>query len=153
MPTCAAGSSPLLGQLARLIRESNAFAADADDATGTGATEIDLEEQAAGYQAAYSKLATAGTLARDVVAYAGDVRVHVVREFTRLLGAEPGMKTLAGMAEGPFFPSLGSVEGFKKQFNAATVGIQGSGWGWLVYNPSTEDPRDCHQPKSESSSQ
>jgi Fe-Mn family superoxide dismutase len=22
----------------------------------------------------------------------------------------------------------------KKQFNAATVGIQGSGWGWLVLN-------------------
>jgi exportin-2 (importin alpha re-exporter) len=105
--TDSAPRSPLLGQLAGLFRESNAFATEADDATGTGATEIDLEEQAAGYQAAYSKLATAGTPARDVVAYAGDVRVHVAREFTRLLGAEPGMKTLAGMAEGPFFASLG----------------------------------------------
>ena len=98
--------SPLLGQLAGLFRESNAFAADASN-DGTGATEIDLEEQAAGYQAAYSKLATAGTPSRDVVAYAGDVRVHVAREFTRLLGAEPGMKTLVGMAEGSFFASLG----------------------------------------------
>ena len=85
--------SPLLGQLAGLFRESNAFAADASN-DGTGATEIDLEEQAAGYQAAYSKLATAGTPSRDVVAYAGDVCVHVAREFTRLLGTEPGMKTL-----------------------------------------------------------
>ena len=42
-----------------------------------------------------------------MVAYAGDVRVHVAREFTRLLGAEPGMKTLVGMAEGSFFASLG----------------------------------------------
>jgi hypothetical protein len=50
----------------------NAFAAPDDDGTGTGATEIDLEEQG-GYQAAYSKLATAGAPARDVVAYAGDV--------------------------------------------------------------------------------
>ena len=102
---CATGRSPLLGQLAGLFRESNAFAPETD--AGTGATEIDLEEQAAGYQAAYSKLATAGTQAQDVVAYAGDVRVHVAREFTRLMGAEPGMKTLVGMAEGSFFASLG----------------------------------------------
>ena len=61
---CANCRSPLLGHLAGLFRESNAFAAE-DDA-GTGATEIDLEEQAAGYQAAYSKLATAGTPARDL---------------------------------------------------------------------------------------
>lgn len=27
---------------------------------------------------------------------------------------------------------FGSVEEFKKQFNAATAAIQGSGWGWLV---------------------
>ncbi|KAG1777935.1 Manganese/iron superoxide dismutase [Suillus placidus] len=27
---------------------------------------------------------------------------------------------------------FGSVEEFKKKFNAATVAIQGSGWGWLV---------------------
>ncbi|KAI9431167.1 importin alpha re-exporter [Lactarius indigo] len=102
---------PLLGQLAGLFRETNSFAAQEDDGTGTGATEIDLEEQAAGYQAAYSKLAAAGAQARDVVAYAGDVRVHVAREFTRLLGAEPGVKTLVRQADqnqvGPFLLSLG----------------------------------------------
>lgn len=27
---------------------------------------------------------------------------------------------------------FGSVEEFKKKFNAATAAIQGSGWGWLV---------------------
>ena len=42
-----------------------------------------------------------------MVACAGDVRVHVAREFTRLLGGEPGMKTLVGRAEGSFFASLG----------------------------------------------
>jgi exportin-2 (importin alpha re-exporter) len=103
---------PLLGQLAGLFRETNAFAAPDDDgAGGTGATEIDLEEQAAGYQAAYSKLAAAGAPARDVVAYAGDVRLHVAREFTRLLSAEPGVRTLVEQADqsqvGPFLLSLG----------------------------------------------
>jgi len=34
---------------------------------------------------------------------------------------------------------FGSVDGFKKQFNAATAGIQGSGWGWLGYNPTTKN--------------
>lgn len=102
----------MLGQLAGLFRETNAFAATPDDdGTGTGATDIDLEEQAAGYQAAYSKLAAAGAPARDVVAYAGDVRLHVAREFTRLFSAEPGVKTLVGLADqsqvGPFLLSLG----------------------------------------------
>lgn len=32
---------------------------------------------------------------------------------------------------------FGSVDEFKKKFNAATVGIQGSGWGWVGYNSST----------------
>ena len=49
----------------------------------------------------------AGTPAQDVVAYVGDVRVHVAREFTCLLGAEPGTKTLVGMTEGSSFASLG----------------------------------------------
>jgi superoxide dismutase, Fe-Mn family len=33
---------------------------------------------------------------------------------------------------------FGSVEAFKKQFNATTAGIQGSGWGWLGYNAKTK---------------
>jgi Fe-Mn family superoxide dismutase len=33
--------------------------------------------------------------------------------------------------------SFESFEKFKEKFNSSTVAIQGSGWGWLVYNPST----------------
>lgn len=30
--------------------------------------------------------------------------------------------------------SFGSLDNLKKEFNATTAGIQGSGWGWLVSN-------------------
>ena len=74
---CANCRSLLLGQFAGLFTESNALAADAN--ASTGAMKIDLEEQAAGYKVAYSKLALAGTPAQNVVAYPGDVRVHAAR--------------------------------------------------------------------------
>ncbi|KAF7368986.1 Superoxide dismutase [Mycena venus] len=34
--------------------------------------------------------------------------------------------------------SFGSLDALKKEFNAATLGIQGSGWGWLGLNPTTK---------------
>ena len=33
--------------------------------------------------------------------------------------------------------SFGSFAAFKEKFSSTTALIQGSGWGWLVYNPST----------------
>ncbi|KAJ7684180.1 manganese superoxide dismutase [Mycena polygramma] len=33
---------------------------------------------------------------------------------------------------------FGSLDNLKKEFNAATLGIQGSGWGWLGLNPTTK---------------
>lgn len=40
------------------------------------------------------------------------------------------------LPDGPLKTALektfGNVENFKKEFNTATLGIQGSGWGWLV---------------------
>lgn len=34
--------------------------------------------------------------------------------------------------------NFGSFEAFKKELIASTVGVQGSGWGWLGYNPKTK---------------
>lgn len=45
------------------------------------------------------------------------------------------------LADGPLRSALerdfGSIEGFKKSFNAKTAAIQGSGWGWLVSDHGT----------------
>lgn len=34
--------------------------------------------------------------------------------------------------------SFGSFSAFKEKFSSTTVLIQGSGWGWLAYNPSSK---------------
>lgn len=34
--------------------------------------------------------------------------------------------------------AYGSLENFKKEFTAATVAVQGSGWGWLGFNKKTK---------------
>ena len=34
--------------------------------------------------------------------------------------------------------SFGSFSAFKEKFSSTTVLIQGSGWGWLVFNPSSK---------------
>ena len=120
----------LFGQLMGLFRETNAFAAPDDDGTGaTGATDIDLDEQAAVYQAAYSKLAATGAPAGGVVAYAGDVHLHVAREFTWLLSAELDVRTLVGQADqtqvGPFLSCLGvSVEVYDGTIDCEMVAVK-----------------------------
>lgn len=51
-------------------------------------------------------------------------------------GAKHGAGCGGVLKPGPLADAInrdfGSVDEMKKQFNAATVGIQGSGWGWLV---------------------
>ena len=45
-------------------------------------------------------------------------------------GGEPG-----GALADAINASFGSFADFKEQFSSKTAPIQGSGWGWLVYNP------------------
>jgi Fe-Mn family superoxide dismutase len=51
---------------------------------------------------------------------------------------EGGGKLKDGKLKHAIERDFGSVEVFKKQFNAATAAIQGSGWGWLAYNPTVK---------------
>ena len=47
-------------------------------------------------------------------------------------GGEPG-----GSITDAIDKSFGSFTDFKEKFSSTIVTIQGSGWGWLVYNPSS----------------
>ena len=47
-------------------------------------------------------------------------------------GGEPG-----GSVADAINASFGSFADFKEKFSSTTTVIQGSGWGWLVYNPSS----------------
>ncbi len=47
-------------------------------------------------------------------------------------GGEPG-----GAVADAINASFGSFTDFKEKFSSTTAVIQGSGWGWLVYNPSS----------------
>jgi superoxide dismutase, Fe-Mn family len=43
-----------------------------------------------------------------------------------------GGKLPDGLLKKTIEEDFGSIENFKKKFNAQTAAIQGSGWGWLV---------------------
>ena len=47
-------------------------------------------------------------------------------------GGQPG-----GAVADAINASFGSFSDFKEKFSSTTAVIQGSGWGWLVYNPSS----------------
>ncbi|EMD36656.1 manganese superoxide dismutase [Gelatoporia subvermispora B] len=71
-------------------------------------------------------------------------------------GKGAGGALAAGPLKDALDATFGSVDAFKKEFNAATAGIQGSGWGWLGLNPgskrleivttSNQDPLITHIP-------
>ncbi|KAF8238970.1 manganese superoxide dismutase [Tricholoma matsutake] len=43
-----------------------------------------------------------------------------------------------GLLKSELERTFGSVDQFKTQFNTTTAAIQGSGWGWLGYSPTTK---------------
>lgn len=90
---------------ARFSKDSNK---DSDPAQGL--TEIDHEEQNAGYQAAYSRLAASETAPADPVAWVSDPQAYLGQELIRLSKNDPRVKSLFAAADpavaGPFLQSL-----------------------------------------------
>jgi exportin-2 (importin alpha re-exporter) len=73
---------------------------------------VDYEEQNAGYQAAYSRLAASESAASDPVAYVGDPKEFLAQELVRLSKSDPRIKSLLAASDpavtGPFLQSLGA---------------------------------------------
>jgi exportin-2 (importin alpha re-exporter) len=66
-----------------------------DESVQTGLTEIDYEEQTAGYQAAYSRLAASESAAADPVAYVREPRDFLIQEIARRAGTNgPQLKQM-----------------------------------------------------------
>ena len=81
-------------------------AADTTDAL----TAVDYEEQNAGYQAAYSRLAASESAPSDPVAYVGNTKDYLAQELVRVSKLDPRVKSLLGASDpkvtGPFLRSL-----------------------------------------------
>lgn len=71
-PPSAQSWPPAFVSVIKLFSEPQYLSKSKDDEQSTGITEIDFEEQTAGYQAAYSRLAAAEGAAVDPVAYVRD---------------------------------------------------------------------------------
>lgn len=51
---------------------------------------------------------------------------------------EGGGELQAGALKEAIDRDFGGLDALKAKFNAQIAGIQGSGWGWLGYNPQTQ---------------
>ncbi|KAG6331701.1 hypothetical protein ID866_7388 [Astraeus odoratus] len=75
---------PAFSALVKLFNEPQYLSkSSTDDTATTGLTEIDYEEQTAGYQAAYSRLAAAETAPVDPVAYVKDPKAFLGQALSR----------------------------------------------------------------------
>jgi exportin-2 (importin alpha re-exporter) len=83
---------------------------DAEDDPDAGLTSVDYDEQTAGYQAAYSRLAASESVATDPVAYVRDSQEFLGQELVRLSKSDPRVKSLLAAADptiaGSFLQSL-----------------------------------------------
>ena len=109
-PTHAPIRPAVFTSLATLFREPQYLTKKDEDDADAGITAIDFEEQTAGYQAAYSRLAASETVSVDPVAHIRDPREYLGSELVKLAQRDPRVKTLVGAADaavaGPFLQAL-----------------------------------------------
>lgn len=87
--------------LGKLFSEPQYFSNKADEAGDAGMTAIDFEEQTAGYQAAYSRLAASETAEVDPVAYVQNPLQFFQQELEKLSGKYgPQVRSLIALAGG-----------------------------------------------------
>ncbi|KAG1807455.1 CAS/CSE protein [Suillus subaureus] len=90
-PPSAQSWPPAFVSVIKLYSEPQYLAKSKDEEQNTGITEIDFEEQTAGYQAAYSRLAAADGAPVDPVAYVRDLQDFLGQA---LVKADPRVKGL-----------------------------------------------------------
>jgi exportin-2 (importin alpha re-exporter) len=94
--------------LVKVFNEPQYLKTTSEDDTSTGLTAIDYEEQTAGYQAAYSRLAASESAPVDPVAYVKDPREFLGRALGKM--DKPTLRTLVGRCDqgvvGPFLQGL-----------------------------------------------
>ena len=106
---------PTFEALAKLFQTEQLLTKKEELDPDAGLTQIDYEEQTAGYQAAYSRLAAAEAAPVDPVAHVQDLRAYVGQELAGLARREARVKTWVASTDarvsGPFVQAL-AASGF-----------------------------------------
>lgn len=91
--------------LRKLFSEPQHLTKGAEEEGSTGTTEIDYEEQTAGYQAAYSRLAASATKEVDVVAYVPNPQEFLQSQLQALAqhSGQDRVSSLLAAGGGPIF--------------------------------------------------
>ena len=96
--------------LAKLFQTEQLLTKQEELDPDAGLTQIDYEEQTAGYQAAYSRLAAAEAAPVDPVAHVKDLRAYVGQALADLSRRDPRVKTWIASTDatvsGPFVQAL-----------------------------------------------
>ena len=102
--------APAFQALAKLFQTEQLLTKKDELDPDAGITQIDYEEQTAGYQAAYSRLAAAEAAPVDPVAHVKDLREFVGQALAQMSARDPRVKAWAAQTDasitGPFVQGL-----------------------------------------------